>query len=148
MQKNLMHIMLADDDDDDRQFFKEAFEDIEIKHHISLFNNGVLLMEYLTNPENPLPDIIFLDLNMPMKSGKDCLKEIRNIPRLKSITVAIYSTSSADKDIEDTFISGANVYICKPVDFNTLKKTLKNVISVNWQYIVDGLNKDSFILSI
>ena len=148
MQPGLMHIMLADDDEDDRQFFKEAFEDIEVKHKISVFNNGVLLMEYLNNPENPIPDIVFLDLNMPMKSGKECLQEIRAISRLKNLTVAIYSTSSAEIDIEDTFVSGANVYICKPTDFNALKKALTNVISINWQYITDGLNKDSFILNV
>jgi len=140
--------MLADDDEDDRLFFEEAFEEVKIKYRITTFNDGEQLMEHLYDEENPLPDIIFLDLNMPRKSGIECLKEIRANERLKRISVAIYSTSSSEQDIEDTFVSGANVYIKKPNDFNMLKKILSDVVHINWQYITDGLNKDSFILSL
>lgn len=140
--------MLADDDEDDRLFFKEAFEEVKINYRISAFNDGEQLMNHLYETNNPLPDIIFLDLNMPRKSGIECLKEIRANERLKKISVAIYSTSSSEQDIEDTFVSGANVYIKKPNDFNMLKKILSDVVHINWQYITDGLNKDSFILSL
>lgn len=142
-----LHIMLADDDEDDRLFFTEAFEEVKIKYTLTTFNDGASLMNHLVVKENPLPDIIFLDLNMPRKSGMECLKEIRNSERLKNISVAIYSTSSSDHDVEQTFISGANVYIKKPSDFTELKKILSDVIHINWQYITDGLNKDSFILN-
>lgn len=148
MRPTTLHIMLADDDEDDRLFFKEAFEEVKINYDISAFNDGEQLMEHLYNDANPLPDIIFLDLNMPRKSGIECLKEIRADERLKRISVAIYSTSSSEQDIEDTFVSGANVYIKKPNDFNMLKKILSDVVHINWQYITDGLNKDSFILSL
>lgn len=148
MRPNNLHIMLADDDEDDRLFFKEAFEEVKIKYDITAFSDGEQLMHYLNEDENPLPDIIFLDLNMPRKSGMECLKEIRQNDRLKKISVAIYSTSSSEQDIEDTFVAGANVYIKKPNDFNMLKKVLSDVVHINWQYIVDGLNKDSFILSL
>lgn len=140
--------MLADDDEDDRLFFKEAFEEVKIAYNITTFIDGVQLMNYLFDENNPLPDIIFLDLNMPRKSGLECLKEIRDNERLKEISVAIYSTSSSEQDIEDTFVNGANVYIRKPNDFIMLKKILSDVVDINWQYISQGLNKDSFILSI
>lgn len=148
MRPTPLHIMLADDDEDDRLFFEEAFEEVKIKYRITTFNDGEQLMEHLYDANNPMPDIIFLDLNMPRKSGIECLKEIRNDERLKRISVAIYSTSSSEQDIEDTFVSGANVYIKKPNDFNMLKKILSDVVHINWQYITDGLNKDSFILSL
>lgn len=148
MPLNHLHIMLADDDEDDRLFFKEAFEEVKIKYSITAFNDGVQLMDYLNVKGNPLPDIIFLDLNMPLKSGMECLKEIRRSERLKHISVAIYSTSSSEQDIEDTFVAGANVYIRKPNDFGQLKKILSDVVHINWQYITDGLNKDSFILNL
>jgi CheY-like chemotaxis protein len=140
--------MLADDDEDDRSFFHEAFKEVRIKHSITTFNDGAQLMDYFDDKGNPLPDIIFLDLNMPRKSGMECLKEIRQDERLKNISIAIYSTSSSEEDIENTFISGANVYIKKPSDFNHLKKILSDVVHINWQYITDGLNKDSFILNL
>jgi CheY-like chemotaxis protein len=148
MRPTPLHIMLADDDEDDRLFFEEAFEEVKIKHDITTFGDGEQLMAHLNDAGNPLPDIIFLDLNMPRKSGMECLKEIRANERLKKISVAIYSTSSSEQDIEDTFVAGANVYIRKPNDFNMLKKVLSDVVHINWQYIVDGLNKDSFILSL
>jgi DNA-binding NarL/FixJ family response regulator len=61
------------------------------------------------------------------------------------MAIAIYSTSSSEKDIEETFIQGANVYIKKPSDFNTLKKILEDVITINWQYHTSGLNRDNFM---
>lgn len=140
--------MLADDDEDDRLFFKEAFKEVKIQYTLSTFNDGVLLMDYLNVKENPLPDIIFLDLNMPRKGGLECLKEIKQDKRLKNISIAIYSTSSSDQDVEDTFVAGANVYIKKPNDFARLKKILTDVVHLNWQYVTDGLNKDSFILNL
>jgi CheY-like chemotaxis protein len=140
--------MLADDDEDDRLVFQEAFEEVKIKYNLTTFSDGNRLMHHLADDNNPLPDIIFLDLNMPRKSGMECLKEIRTNERIKDISVAIYSTSSSEKDIEDTFVAGANVYIQKPNDFDELKRILTNVIHINWQYIIDGFNKDSFILSL
>lgn len=148
MPVNKLHIMLADDDEDDRLFFKEAFKEVKIQYILSTFNDGVVLMDYLNVKENPLPDIIFLDLNMPRKGGLECLKEIRQDKRLKNISIAIYSTSSSDQDVEDTFVAGANVYIKKPNDFARLKKILTDVVHLNWQYVTDGLNKDSFILNL
>lgn len=148
MHAKPLHIMLADDDEDDRLFFKEAFEEVKIKYDITTFNDGEQLMEYLNTPGNAQPDIVFLDLNMPRKSGMECLKEIRQNDQLKKISVAIYSTSSSEQDIEDTFVAGANVYIKKPNDFNMLKKVLSDVVHINWQHISDGLSKDNFILSL
>lgn len=146
MQKDFTLITLADDDEDDRLLFTDAFDELKINTVVSTFNNGQLLMDFLNNPESVLPHIIFLDLNMPIKNGIDCLKEIKQNERLKNIAIAIYSTSSSDDDVENTFVLGANVYIKKPADFNTLKKTLNDVVTVNWQYYTSGLNKENFLL--
>ena len=143
-----IHILLADDDEDDRNFFNDAITDLKIANKLTLFKNGKELMDYLENPESILPDILFLDLNMPCKTGNECLKEIRLNPRFKDISIAIYSTSSSDKDIEETFVGGANIYIKKPNDFSKLKKVLKEVMNLNWQFHTSKLNKDTFFFSI
>jgi CheY-like chemotaxis protein len=148
MTNELIHVCLADDDADDRLFFKEAFELIKIKTTISLVNDGVELMDFLYKNENQLPHIVFLDLNMPRKSGMECLLEIKQEEKFKDIPIAIYSTSAADRDIEDAFIKGANIYIRKPNDFEKLKKILNDVIAINWQYHTNGLNRENFVLSI
>jgi len=148
MQKKPIHILLADDDEDDRLFFKEAFEEIKINTSVKIVNDGVELMEHLTRDGALLPHILFLDLNMPRKTGVDCLLEIKRMEHLKDIAIAIYSTSSSEKDIEETFVQGANVYIKKPSDFNALKKILEQVITINWQYQTSGLNRDNYLLSL
>lgn len=148
MSNKVLQILLADDDEDDRLFFKEALEDIKIKSVVTMVNDGIELMDYLTQPNNLRPDVVFLDLNMPRKNGIQCLEEIRNNKELKDLTVAIYSTSGAERDIEETFVKGANVYIKKPNDFTTLKKVVEEAMRINWQYHTSGLNKDTFILSI
>jgi len=83
---------------------------------------------------------------MPILNGIECLKEIKKNDRFKDIAVAIYSTSSSEQDIENTFVLGANIYIKKPSSFGDLKKILSDVVSINWQYQTSGLNKDNFLL--
>jgi len=148
MNHDPLHILLADDDDDDRLFFKDAIEEIKVKTVVTMVNDGVELMEYLHKAEIHLPNLIFLDLNMPRKGGMECLKEIRSNHKLKDISIAIYSTSGLEKDIEESFIKGANIYIKKPNDFVELKNTLAKVININWQYHTSGLNKENFLLNI
>ena len=146
MQHDHMLITLADDDEDDRLFFTDAFEELKINTVVNTVNNGKELLDFLNHPETILPNIIFLDLNMPILNGIDCLKEIKQNDKFRDIAIAIYSTSSSDQDIENTFVLGANIYIKKPSNFNDLKKILSDVVTINWQYHTNGLNKDNFLL--
>jgi CheY-like chemotaxis protein len=148
MENDALHILLADDDEDDRLFFKEALQEIKVKTKVTLVNDGMQLMNYLNQPGNRLPNVVFLDLNMPLKNGMDCLIEIRKNNKLKDLAVAIYSTSSSDEYIEEAFVRGANIYIKKPDDFAVLKVILEQVINLNWQYHTSGLKKENFLLNI
>jgi len=144
----IMNIILADDDADDRMLFEDAIDEIVVETNLSLFHDGKELMEHLLLPGTPLPEIVFLDLNMPIKNGMECLKEIRQAERLKNLCVAIYSTSSSEQDIEETFVNGANIYINKPNSFKELKKAIERVLKLNWQYHTSALNRDNFLLRI
>lgn len=146
MQYDSIIITLADDDEDDRLFFTDAFEELKINTIVNTVNNGRELLEFLNHPETVLPNIIFLDLNMPILNGIDCLKEIRRNDKFNDIAIAIYSTSSSDQDVENTFVLGANIYIKKPSNFNDLKKILSDVVIINWQYHTNDLNKETFLL--
>jgi CheY-like chemotaxis protein len=143
-----IQVLLADDDESDRLLFREAFEEIKIRTVVNTVNDGVELLEYLNNPKMDLPHILFLDLNMPRKNGIECLREIKKNENWKDIAVAIFSTSSSPADIEQTFVQGANIFIRKPNDFDTLKKLLSKSIMMNWQYHTSGLNRDVFMLSL
>lgn len=146
MQQDSILITLAEDDEDDRLFFTDAFEELKINTIVNTVNNGRELLNYLNHSETVLPNIIFLDLNMPILNGIDCLKEIKQNSRFKDIAIAIYSTSSSDQDVENTFVLGANIYIKKPNNFNDLKRILSNVVIINWQYHTNDLNRDNFLL--
>ncbi len=148
MTYQAVNVLLADDDEDDRLFFKHAFEEIKIKTIVQTVRDGLELMNLLVQPDTILPHVLFLDLNMPCKTGLDCLNEIKKMPHLKDLAIAIYSTSSSEEDIEETFVRGANVYIKKPSDFGALKRVLSEVITINWQYQTSGLNRDNFLLSL
>ena len=146
MQEDYILITLADDDEDDRLFFTDAFDELKINTVVNTVKNGRELINFLDHPETVLPNIIFLDLNMPILNGIECLKEIKQNDRFKDIAIAIYSTSSSEEDVENTFVLGANIYIKKPSNFNDLKKILSDVVTVNWQYHTSGLNKENFLL--
>jgi CheY-like chemotaxis protein len=105
-------------------------------------------MEWLNCVTNPLPHFLFLDLNMPRKNGLECLREIRKDKRIKDIFVAIYSTSDNEKDMEETFLNGANVYIAKPSDYNVLKQLLYKAVSATLIYEGDTFNRNNFLLRI
>lgn len=148
VSQSQMQILLCDDDEDDRMFFSEAMKELKIQNVLTVFESGLELMDYLHHPETNLPHILFLDINMPCKSGLECLEEIRENSKFKDLVIAIYSTSASEEDIENTFSNGANIYIKKPSDFNKLKKTIHQVLNINWQHHTAGFNKETFFLSI
>ena len=103
MDKDYIHIILADDDEDDRMLFTDAFGELRINTKVNTFNDGVELMDYLNAPDSILPNVLFLDLNMPKKNGIECLYEIKKDARFNDIAIAIFSTSSSEEHIEEYF---------------------------------------------
>jgi CheY-like chemotaxis protein len=131
MSKQNYNILLADDDQDDCAFFKEALDELELPVSLVTVNDGVQLMNYLgENSSGDLPDILFLDLNMPRKNGHECLAEIKDKEEFKNLAVIIFSTS-LDIDIVDLmYEKGATYYIRKPGEFSKLKKVIGNALAI------------------
>ena len=145
METNFLNVALADDDEDDRMLFEEAIKQLAIKTQLALFKDGQELMDFLFRPGIVQPNLIFLDLNMPIKNGMQCLQEIRQNNVLKDLIIAIYSTSSSEQDIEETFVNGANIYINKPASFGKLKEVIEKVLQINWQYHTSNMNRNTFM---
>lgn len=148
MNNGIFHILLADDDEGDRLLFKVAFSELKIKTFVRTVNSGIQLMEWLNMKDIRLPDLLFLDLNMPPKNGLECLKEIKSNEKLKDVFIAIYSTSDNEKDMEETYVNGANIYITKPNDFNMLKQVLEKAVKTAFEYEDPGMKRENFILKI
>jgi len=140
------NLLLADDDIDDCIFFREALEDLPFSATLFTVNDGVQLMNYLSAKTDILPDALFLDLNMPRKSGFECLSEIKLVDKLKDIPIFIFSTSLDQDVVNLLYKTGANYYIRKPREYNGLKKVISEVVSIisNNKYPIP--TRDKFIL--
>lgn len=124
MKRNLS-CLLIDDDKDDQEIFKLALQDINGQINCIAVDNGIEGLQMLEANETFIPGYIFLDLNMPRMSGKDCLTALRSIPRLASVPVVIYSTSSDPRDIRETKALGATDYVVKQYSLASLKDILR-----------------------
>lgn len=126
MNVDSIHILLADDDVDDCLFFKEALDELPVSASLATVNDGAQLMEYLDS--SPLPDLLFLDLNMPKKTGFECLTEIHQKNKLKEIKVIIFSTHIDPETLKLFHSRGAHYFIRKPTEFSLLKKVINNAL--------------------
>lgn len=124
----MVRIFIAEDDEDDLELFESAIREIKPDAQIIPAADGLCLFENFNNKTPPLPDIIFLDINMPKMNGYECLRRIREQPMLEHVPVVVLSTSTVKKDIDYMWEGGANCYIKKPNTFNEFKLVLKSVI--------------------
>lgn len=139
------NILLADDDDDDRLLFTDVLKEYSKDSNLTFAHNGEHLMTILRSEE--LPDVLFLDLNMPLKNGIECLSEIRGDEKLKDLPVVIFSTSSHPGTISQMYDIGAHLYVRKPNDFNALRRAISEVLKKNWETPVRP-PKEDFVLSL
>src|ERR1044072_3237342 len=128
MDPEILHLLLADDDKDDCLLFSEALNEIPIATKLTTVYDGEQLMQHLLNT-GLLPSVLFLDLNMPRKNGFECLDEIRKNPRFGQIHIVIISTSFDSDVSRSLFEKGANHFICKPTEFENLKKAVVKALT-------------------
>ena len=122
-------IFYVDDDVDDLDFFVEASKKAEVDVHT--FTCGDSLIRQINNPP-PAPRLIFLDLNMPLKSGFEVISEIRAKKKFSTLPLVVFSTSSNPDDIERCRDLGANFYIQKVASFEELTKIISYVSQLDW----------------
>lgn len=129
-----LNVLLADDDVDDRLFFSKALTESPIAAHLTLVHDGEQLMTYLFENSEQLPDVLFLDLSMPRKTGFECLSEIKEDDKLKGLPVVVFTTAfGRSMDFEHTMIHtlsniGSLEYVRKPNDFEELKQVINRVL--------------------
>ena len=139
----LFTILMVDDDPDDRLLFKEACEEVRLRNPLEFLENGEQLVDYLKRrgtysdlEGEPYPGIILLDLNMPLKDGREALEEIKNDAELRHIPIIILTTSKDEDDILSSYGLGASSYIVKPISLDRLMRVV-NSIGEYWVQIVE-----------
>jgi DNA-binding response OmpR family regulator len=132
---NEYSIFYADDDEDDLLFFEEAVTSLmgegAKKINLHLLKNGENLLETLSQ-KNTINNVVFMDLNMPIKSGFDHLREIRSNNAISLTPVIMYSTSSNEENIMKSRDMGANYYAVKPSSFKDLLKIISKAVSLDF----------------
>jgi len=144
---NTRHILLADDDKDDSILFQEILEELPLSTHLTKVSNGEQLMQFLNETKDQLPDVLFLDLNMPRKNGYDCLSEIKGSEKLKSLSVIIFSTAFEPQVISLLYEKGAQYYIRKPNNYWQLKNLIHQALILTETTNIDYPLQEKFVLS-
>ena len=140
-----LNIIFVDDDSDESYLFNEALEHSGLAIKLTNAHNGNQLYDYLQN--NPAPDLVFLDINMPHKDGLESLKEIRNNSAYKDLRIVIYSTTKIPKTVSACYNAGADLFIVKPEDFDGMVKVVTIVCTKDWKNFTRPGIKDGFVIS-
>jgi CheY-like chemotaxis protein len=125
----LQYIVIADDDTDDSWFLSEIIREELPDMHVSAVKNGDELLQLL---DSFVPDLLFLDLDMPCKNGLECLKEIRRSASLKHLPIVVFSSTSRKVNIEVAYEMGADLFITKPATVKDFKETIQQILFSDW----------------
>ncbi|WP_308012061.1 response regulator [Actinacidiphila acidipaludis] len=121
------HVLLVEDDAADALLIEEAMTDKGMVRSISRATDGITALEYLRAPENPRPDLIVLDLNMPRMNGRELLGVLKNDPELGMIPIVVLTTSSTPDDIAAAYSRHANAYVTKPVNLDDFLQAVRRI---------------------
>ena len=141
-----INIFLAEDDKEDCLLFKEALAELPGFSALTIFPNGEQLMKGLTKKQNKLPDVLFLDLNMPRKNGFATLGAIKRNNKLDSLPVVILSTVYEEHKINQVYSDAAHYYVRKPTEFAELKNVILKALSLIVKKKTPLPKKEDFIL--
>jgi len=130
----IKNVLLAEDDEEDVLLFETVLSELNQDIHVDVATDGNELMKILKQASS-LPEMIFLDLNMPHKNGFECLSEIKGNEKWNSIKIVILSTSSQPQQIETAYKGGADLYLAKPVSYSHFKSMIEKCISLDWEGI-------------
>ena len=147
-QQTALNIMLADDDIDDCIFFEGSLEKSPIATNFIAVHDGKQLMELLNREDYELPDVLFLDLNMPRKNGFECLSEIKLSEKLYRLPVIMFSTSNDQDVVNRLYENGAHYFIRKPAAIEQFEKIIHNTLTIIAQKNILQPSRENFVLGV
>jgi DNA-binding response OmpR family regulator len=139
----VINVVLAEDDPDDVLIFRLALNELNIAFKLDHAENGENLLALL---KQLLPDIIFLDINLPYKDGLSCLIEIRKNSNFDNVPVVLISGHRFQKYINDGFMNGANYYLIKANDIGQLADYLRSIFSIDWKKVMYYPPMNQFVI--
>lgn len=134
---------MADDDKDDFFILKEAAANVNTPITISYAANWLELWRATLKA---LPDVLFLDLNMPVKDGIECLKLLRHEPKYDNLPIIMYSTTVNKTDIDKAYDSGANYFVIKPYTLDDITNMIIKVVSLSKENLLAKPPREEFVI--
>lgn len=142
MQTETGHVLLIEDNQDDIDLTLRALRLNDVDNEVVVVRDGAAAVEYLLHSDSAdsagsLPRLVLLDINLPKLSGLDVLRRLRENERTRVLPVVMLSTSSHDRDVRESYASGANSFIVKPVSFGEFTETVRQLGSY-WLLLNQG----------
>jgi CheY-like chemotaxis protein len=141
-----MRILLVDDDADDRDVFADVIDKLNLSVKPFYARDCIELFNHLEKDE-PYFNLILLDSNMPMKSGKQCLQELKSNERYKHIPVVMYTASMEEKDISEAYDNGAHLYVVKAFSQFNISESMKKVFDIDWSSQQPVRPREDFVIN-
>ena len=120
---------MIDDDPDEALFFSDALSDLGLSTAFRYVGNGMDTLPELLKKDGYLPDVIFMDINMPMTNGWECLRGLKSVAEFRSVPIVMYSNSDIEKEGSAASDVGAAAFMTKPTNFDELKSNLSRLIN-------------------
>lgn len=137
-KQHMNRVVLADDDPDHGLLFQIVLRQVDASKNLAIVKDGSELMYLL---DRYVPDLLFLDLNMPCKNGYECLVEIRQRTELKNLPIVVYSSSTHMTDIQKSYVHKADLYMVKPFNSLHLRNALESILKMDW---IENYSKEKY----
>lgn len=142
--RELRDVLVAEDDDEDFELFAEAIQQLSLRVILTRAKNGDVLMKIL---HEKIPDLLFLDILMPCKDGRDCLFEIRSHKKFDELPIIIFSSVRDSQTVEFFYRKGTNLYVYKPHTYRQLVASLEKIFAIDWKKVRYYPKYSEFVLN-
>jgi response regulator RpfG family c-di-GMP phosphodiesterase len=144
LEEHVQNVLLAEDDDDDYELFLEVIKDLSLQVFLTRAENGDVLMRIL---HEKVPDMLFLDIMMPCKNGKDCLLEIRTHKKFDNLPIIVYTSLRDFDTVEFCYRRGTNLFVYKPYSYAELVNIIEKIFAINWKEMRYYPKLSNFVLN-
>lgn len=144
MDNRIQHVLMAEDDDEDFDLLTDAINELSIEVSLTRAENGDVLMKML---HREIPDMLFLDILMPCRDGKDCLREIRADKKFDNLPIIVYTSLKDIETEEFCYRKGTHLLVYKPHSFSELTGVVQRIFSLNWRKVRNFPKRSDFVLN-
>ena len=139
-----LNVVMAEDDNDDFEILADAISKVPVKILLSRAEDGVVLMKLI---HEKIPDLLFLDIILPQRDGRDCIREIRSDKKFDGLPIIVYTSLKDLETVEFCYRWGTNIYVHKPQSYSDIAEIVRKIFSINWKKLQYYPSRSEFVLN-